>query len=36
MFSFSAERPPANTLVGVQALAVDGLLIEIEAVAIKD
>jgi len=32
----SAERPPANTLVGVQALAVDGLLIEIEAVAIKD
>jgi len=32
----AAERPPANTLVGVQALAVDGLLIEIEAVAIKD
>ena len=32
----SAERPPASTLVGVQALAVDGLLIEIEAVAIKD
>ena len=32
----SAERPPANTLVGVQALAVNGLLIEIEAVAIKD
>jgi enamine deaminase RidA (YjgF/YER057c/UK114 family) len=32
----SVERPPANTLVGVQALAVEGLLIEIEAVAIKD
>jgi enamine deaminase RidA (YjgF/YER057c/UK114 family) len=32
----SAERPPANTLIGVQALAVEGLLIEIEAVAIVD
>ena len=32
----SAEQPPASTLIGVQALAVDGLLIEIELVAIKD
>ena len=32
----SAEHPPASTLVGVQALAVDGLLIEIELVAVKD
>ena len=32
----SAERPPASTLLGVQALAVEGLLIEIEAVAITD
>jgi enamine deaminase RidA (YjgF/YER057c/UK114 family) len=30
------EHPPASTLVGVQALAVEGLLIEIEAVAITD
>jgi len=30
---FSQENLPASTLVGVQALAVDGLLIEIEAVA---
>ena len=30
----SAENPPASTLIGVQALAMDGLLIEIEAIAI--
>ena len=30
---FPQENLPASTLVGVQALAVDGLLIEIEAVA---
>jgi len=30
---FPQENMPASTLVGVQALAVDGLLIEIEAVA---
>jgi 2-iminobutanoate/2-iminopropanoate deaminase len=30
---FPAENPPASTLIGVQALAIDGLLIEIEAVA---
>ena len=29
-----AENPPASTLVGVQALAVPGYMIEIEAVAI--
>lgn len=29
----NAERMPASTLVGVQALAFEGLLIEIEAVA---
>ena len=28
------ENPPASTLVGVQALAVDGILIEIEAIAV--
>jgi len=32
----SADSPPASTLVGVAALAVDGLLIEIEAVAALD
>jgi enamine deaminase RidA (YjgF/YER057c/UK114 family) len=26
-------KPPASTLVGVTALAVDGLMIEIEAIA---
>jgi len=30
---FSGENPPASTLIGVQALAVEGLLIEIEAIA---
>jgi len=29
-----AENPPANTLVGVAALAVEGLLLEVEAVAV--
>ena len=29
-------NPPASTLVGVQALAVEGWLIEIEAVAVTD
>ncbi len=32
----SREHPPASTLIGVQALAMDGLLIEIEAIAITD
>jgi 2-iminobutanoate/2-iminopropanoate deaminase len=31
---FPGENPPASTLVGVQALAVDGLLIEMEAIAV--
>jgi enamine deaminase RidA (YjgF/YER057c/UK114 family) len=31
---FSQENLPASTLVGVQALAMDGLLIEVEATAI--
>ncbi len=30
---FPGENPPASTLIGVQALAVEGLLIEIEAIA---
>jgi len=29
----SGEEPPASTLIGVHSLAVDGLLVEIEAVA---
>lgn len=29
-----AKNPPASTLVGVQALALDGLMIEIEAIAV--
>lgn len=28
------DNPPASTLVGVQALAIEGLLIEIEAIAV--
>jgi enamine deaminase RidA (YjgF/YER057c/UK114 family) len=31
---FPQENLPASTLVGVQALAIDGLLIEVEAIAI--
>ena len=30
------ENPPASTLVGVTALAMDGLLIEVEVVAVVD
>ncbi len=30
---FNQEHPPASTLIGVQALALPGLLIEIEAIA---
>lgn len=30
------DTPPASTLVGVQALARDGFLIEIEAIAVAD
>jgi enamine deaminase RidA (YjgF/YER057c/UK114 family) len=32
----SKDNPPASTLVGVQALARDGFLIEIEAIAVAD
>lgn len=32
----SKENPPASTLIGVQALARDGFLIEIEAIAVAD
>jgi enamine deaminase RidA (YjgF/YER057c/UK114 family) len=31
-----SSNPPASTLVGVTALAMDGLLIEVEVVAIVD
>ncbi len=31
---FSPDKLPASTLIGVQALAFDGLLIEIEAIAV--
>jgi enamine deaminase RidA (YjgF/YER057c/UK114 family) len=30
---FDTERPPAVTLVGIERLSIDGLLVEIEAVA---
>ena len=33
---FGRENLPANTLVGVQSLAAEGLMIEIEAVAVAD
>lgn len=33
---FSAQQPPASTLIGVQALALPELLIEIEAIAVLD
>ena len=33
---FHPDRSPANTLIGVQALAREGLLIEVEAVAVVD
>ena len=33
---FSKDKPPASTLVGVQALAAPGLLVEIEVVAVVD
>jgi len=33
---FSKERPPASTLVGVQALALPEYLVEVEAVAYAD
>ena len=32
----TGEHPPASTLIGVQALAFDGLLVEIEAVAMLE
>lgn len=33
---FPSENPPASTLIGVTALAMDGLLIEVEVVAVVD
>ena len=34
--SFPAENPPASTLVGVTALAFEGLMIEVEVIAMVD
>jgi len=34
--TFGAERMPSSTWLGVSALALDGLLIEIEATAVID
>jgi enamine deaminase RidA (YjgF/YER057c/UK114 family) len=31
---FEGQNPPASTMIGVQALAVEDLLIEIEAIAV--
>lgn len=33
---YITESPPASTLVGVSALALEGLLVEVEAVAVTD
>lgn len=33
---FPAENPPASTLVGVTALAMEGLLIEVEVIAVVE
>ena len=33
---FSADNPPASTLIGVSSLAVEDFLIEIEAIAVID
>ncbi len=32
----SRERPPTSTLVGVQALAMPGMLVEVEVIAVVD
>ena len=34
--SFGDAPPPASTLIGVQALALPGLMIEVEAIAVLD
>ena len=33
---FNGPKPPASTLIGVQALAFRGLMIEVEAIAVLD